>query len=305
MLLSIVFLDGTKEKVVTDTTWTFNPGPVTAADIYDGETYNAALEEPGWDTAAFVAEGNGARTVVGEGATATVATPSGSTAGNNSTWTKAAELSPPSPHVQLTSHAVLPAIQIGQSYPPCSFWESSPGVFVYDFCQNMAGFATLFIAEGVATEAGVAVNMLHAEAIRGPPENKSAIHQHYGCKAGLPGTPAGTYPGCMELVTYVTDGSGAAVTYTPRFTYAGFRYIQLQGYPGTPGSDALVAHFVHTGLVASPAFCFVLFLFVLLFADALVATSSTAGRCPPHLHNICCAFVCRSSVRTNSCSRLL
>jgi hypothetical protein len=29
------------------------------------------------------------------------------------------------------------------------------------------------------------------------------------------------------------------------FTYYGFRYAELAGYPGVPGEDALTAHFGH------------------------------------------------------------
>ena len=30
------------------------------------------------------------------------------------------------------------------------------------------------------------------------------------------------------------------------FTYAGFRYVSLTGFPGTPDFNTLTAHFVHT-----------------------------------------------------------
>ena len=132
----------------------------------------------------------------------------------------------------------------------------------------MAGFATLHIPEGVATQPNVTIHMLHAEAIRGPPQNNSAIFQHYGCSEG---SRAGSLKGCMELNTYITKGGGAAVSYRPHFTYiriarlcilysnpccsaslwyccryAGFRYIELRGYPGIPDRSTLTAHFVHT-----------------------------------------------------------
>ena len=46
--------------------------------------------------------------------------------------------------------------------------------------------------------------------------------------------------------TYVTRGDGAAIDWSPSFTYAGFRYVQLTGYPGTPDHETLTAHFIHT-----------------------------------------------------------
>lgn len=111
---------------------------------------------------------------------------------------------------------------------------------MFDFCQNMAGFATLSAPEGADVVAGKAIRMLHAEALHGPPENHSAVFQHYGCDQDTLGKS------CMELNTYLTKGEGAAINYTPLFTYAGFRYIQMTGYPGTPDTSALTAHFVHT-----------------------------------------------------------
>jgi hypothetical protein len=34
----------------------------------------------------------------------------------------------PSATVEVSSHAVLPPIRVGQSYVPCNMWESAPGV---------------------------------------------------------------------------------------------------------------------------------------------------------------------------------
>jgi len=46
------------------------------------------------------------------------------------------------------------------------------------------------------------------------------------------------------------------VEYTAQFTYYGFRYVQLTGYPGTPSRETITAHFIHTDydLVGSIAF---------------------------------------------------
>lgn len=41
------------------------------------------------------------------------------------------------------------------------------------------------------------------------------------------------YTNTAEVVTYLTRGAGAAVEYTVMFTYMGFRYVRLTGYPGS------------------------------------------------------------------------
>ena len=82
---------------------------------------------------------------------------------------------------------------------------------------------------GLAT--GIAnITQLHAEAVHGPPP--APIFHHYSNTA--------------ETTNYITRGDGAAIEYTPLFTYMGFRYVQLTNYPGTPDYSTVTAHFVHT-----------------------------------------------------------
>eukprot|EP00043_Microstomoeca_roanoka_P006639 m.64551 g.64551 ORF g.64551 m.64551 type:complete len:1035 (+) comp13499_c0_seq1:75-3179(+) len=200
---SFLYADGSSESIVSSPqSWKMNDGPVVAMDIYNGETYDSRLEIPGWDTASF----------------------------DDSSWAFASPAVPPSDSVIIFSHAVLPPIRIGQDYTPCNLWESSPGVYVFDFCQNMAGFTTLRVPEGAAMEAGVSITQIHAEALYGPPP--APIHHHYSNTA--------------EQAIYITRGDGQAITYTPRFTYMGFRYVQLTNYPGVPDYNTLTAHFIHT-----------------------------------------------------------
>ena len=201
--LSVLYADGTRQKFGSSAKWFTSASPVTAADIYNGEVYNASLQTPGWT-------GPGARM-------------------SPAIWKPATKVPPPSADVKVTSHAILPPIRIGESYTPCDMWESSPGVYVFDFCQNMAGFTTLRVPEGIASESSVGIAQLHAEAIHGP--KPAAVYHHYVAK---------------EVNVYYPAGDGAAIEYTPLFVYAGFRYVQLTGYPGVPSFDTLTAHFVHT-----------------------------------------------------------
>ena len=54
--LRVVYPDGTKETISTarDTGWQISRGPITENSIYDGETFDARLEKPGWDTADYL-----------------------------------------------------------------------------------------------------------------------------------------------------------------------------------------------------------------------------------------------------------
>ena len=58
-------------------------------------------------------------------------------------WAAAVEAVPPSDHVKLTSHAILPPIRVVESYAPIQMWQSDPNEYVFDFGQNMAGILTL------------------------------------------------------------------------------------------------------------------------------------------------------------------
>src|SRR5437667_2606951 len=51
--LEIDYVDGTTERIVTDETWHAAIGPILASDLYDGETYDARLERPGWSLPAY------------------------------------------------------------------------------------------------------------------------------------------------------------------------------------------------------------------------------------------------------------
>ena len=53
----------------------------------------------------------------------------------------------------------------------------------------------------------------------------------------------GTGAGSRQADQYTMKGAPAE-SYEPRFTYHGFRYVELTGYPGTPELDTLEACFV-------------------------------------------------------------
>ena len=48
--LEIRYKDGSRETIISDESWkTTDQGPVRVSEIYNGETYDARLEKPGWD----------------------------------------------------------------------------------------------------------------------------------------------------------------------------------------------------------------------------------------------------------------
>lgn len=51
--LHISYTDGTSEVIGTDESWKATTGPLIFSDIYNGETYDARLEMPGWSAVSF------------------------------------------------------------------------------------------------------------------------------------------------------------------------------------------------------------------------------------------------------------
>jgi len=121
------------------------------------------------------------------------------------------------------SAQMTPPIRVIETRSPASVNEIAPGVFIYDMGQNMVGWCRL----RVQGPAGAVVRLKHAETLK----EDGTLYM-----ANLRGAK------CVD--TYILKGGGAEV-YEPRFTYHGFRFVEVTGYPGTPGLDALEGCVVH------------------------------------------------------------
>jgi len=122
----------------------------------------------------------------------------------------------------LTAH-VGPPIQVTEEIAPVSVSELKPGVFIFDFGQNAAGRARL----KVSGEAGAQVQIRHAEVLN--PDGTLHTEVLRGAK-------------CTD--TYILKGVEEEV-WEPAFTYRGFRYAEVTGFPGTPAKDALTFQVMH------------------------------------------------------------
>ena len=118
--LRIEYPDGSVESIDTDESWRADDSPMLQAEIYDGETYDARREQPGWDAAGF----------------------------DDTKW-KPAEL------VQPTEPAIIaqafPPVRVEKLLDAKTISTPNPGVTIYDFGQNLAGVARLRVS-GAAGE---------------------------------------------------------------------------------------------------------------------------------------------------------
>ncbi len=125
-----------------------------------------------------------------------------------------------------------PPIRITQELKPVSVSEPAPGVYVFDLGQNMVGFCRL----RVSAPAGTTIQLRHAEVLN--PDGTIYVDNLRKAKA---------------TDTYIARGGGAE-TFTPHFTYHGFRYVEVTGFPGKPDLDVITGLVVHSDAQPSASF---------------------------------------------------
>jgi alpha-L-rhamnosidase len=107
---------------------------------------------------------------------------------------------------------------------PSGVKEPKPGHFVFDLGQNMVGWARL----KVKGPAGTTVTLKFAEMLN--PDGTIYTTNLRGAK-------------CTD---YYTLKGGETEIWEPRFTFHGFRYVELTGFPGKPSLDAVRGIVVHS-----------------------------------------------------------
>ncbi len=114
-------------------------------------------------------------------------------------------------------------VRVTEHVPSVGIEEPVKGVYVFDLGQNIAGWARL----RVNGPKGTVVTMRFAERLN--PD----------------GTVYTTNLRSAEATDiYVLKGGGEEV-YEPRFTFHGFQYVEVSGYPGTPDLDTITGCVVH------------------------------------------------------------
>lgn len=192
--LEIEYEDGSKDFVVTDEAWRAATGPVLASDIYDGETYDARLERPGWSSPGYD-DGDWAGVQLLDKDLSILVAPTG------------------------------PPVRRTDLVEPVAITKSPSGRTLVDFGQNLVGRLRLT----VRGEAGQTVTLRHAEVL----ENGEL------CTRPL--------RRAQSTDRYTLHG-GDLETWEPRFTFHGFRYAEVEGWPGELHSDDISAVVCHSDL---------------------------------------------------------
>lgn len=142
---------------------------------------------------------------------------------NGSDWSAAQAVEGPK---GVLSAQMMPPIQVVDTLVPVAMTNPQPGVYVFDMGQNFAGWAQL----RVRGPRGAAVTMRFSELVY--PNGMINRENLRRAKA---------------RDTYFLRGDGIEV-YEPRFTYHGFRYVEVTGFPGTSGLDSLRGRVVRSAV---------------------------------------------------------
>lgn len=204
--LVLTYADGSTDVVVTnpDTWKLYCGGPVVYGSFFQGEVYDARLESDvaGWSTPSY--DDSGWSPVVEVPLQGTVSTEGG---GN-------------SPKVDDYSHYKLVG-QSGQTVKAVkeltalSVEEVRPGVFVYDMGQNMVGVPRVSLADCVP---GQRICLRFAEV-------KYPNLARYAGNEGM--IMLENIRAAMSQDVYICRGGREVVA--PRFTYHGYRYVEITG----------------------------------------------------------------------------
>ena len=148
---------------------------------------------------------------------------------DDSAWSPVQVVS--APGGQLAAQMIAP-IRVTGTLQPVAIAEPKPGVFIYDLGQNMVGWCRL----KVRGPAGMKVALRHAETLK--PDGTLYLDNIRSAKV---------------TDIYTLKGKGTE-TYEPRFTYHGFRYVEVTGFPGRPTLAALTGRVVNDDVATSGEF---------------------------------------------------
>lgn len=198
--LRVTYKDGSVDEIYTDGSWQTIPGPILRNNIYLGEVYDARKELPGWSSAGFDAAG----------------------------MKKATEIEGPKGALKAQ---MQPRVKTVETIRPTRIYETEPGVYLVDMGVNFAGVVRVH----VKGEAGTKISLRYGEDVYpdGTLNGMTAVAgQMKGCYAG-----EGAPDVAWQEDHYILNGNPKGETWNPRFTFHGFRYVEVKGWPGVPALD--------------------------------------------------------------------
>jgi alpha-L-rhamnosidase len=191
--LRIEHTDGAVEWIATDESWKAEVSPILFSEIYDGETYDARRAELGWDWASF----------------------------SDAHWKAAQLVQPLEPEIVWQS---FQPIREEKVLTAKAITNPKPGIFIFDFGQNLSGLARIRLQGAGGTD----IQLRFAEDLN--PDGTMYVENLRTAKA---------------TDHFILAGKGIE-EYQPHFTFHGFRYAEITGIATKPGLDEVQAVVFHT-----------------------------------------------------------
>lgn len=196
--LHIEYKDGTTDIIGSDETWKMSEGPILRNSIYLGEVYDARKEQTGWDKPGFDDK---------KWRNATLA--------QDNTGPLVAQSQPP--------------IRVRSQWNAIKQTEPKPKVYIYDLGVNFAGWVSISLSITKGAEIKLRYGeLLNKDGTLNPMTSVAGqikgVRQGTSESIGGPGAPSIAW----QSDTYIAKGEQNE-TYTPRFTFHGFRFVEITG----------------------------------------------------------------------------
>jgi len=192
--LRLEHADGSVDWIATDENWKADLSPILRAELYDGETLDARKVQDGWDTANF----------------------------SDAHWHPIMSVNPNEPRVVAQYFQPVRAERVMLAK---AITNPSPGVYVFDFGQNMSALPRLRV-RGVR---GDDIKLRFAEVLNS--DGTLYVENLRTAKA---------------TDHFILAGSKTSEDFQPAFTFHGFRYAEISGLRDRPTTDTLKAVVLHT-----------------------------------------------------------
>eukprot|EP00698_Gefionella_okellyi_P026087 TRINITY_DN9842_c0_g1_i1.p1 TRINITY_DN9842_c0_g1~~TRINITY_DN9842_c0_g1_i1.p1 ORF type:complete len:574 (-),score=112.67 TRINITY_DN9842_c0_g1_i1:1187-2908(-) len=220
--LSVSYSDGVVQQIDSGPAWKVGNGATIHNSIYLGEIYDARLDTEGWMLPGF----------------------------DDSAWPNAVKLDAPGGALQAQPQ---PPIVFAQDLLPVAITKPHllDKLYIVDLGKNFAGVVTL----RVHGKAGDAVVMrygevLYADGTLNVMTSVAGQIKHAGM--GGPCAPDVAF----QTDTFILRGTGQPEEFTPKFTWHGFRYVEVNmsafDYPLT--ADMITGHVLHANVTSAVSF---------------------------------------------------
>ena len=185
--------DGTVEWIDTDASWQAERSFIRHSELYDGETQDARESHFGWNTPEF----------------------------DSSAWEPAVTIEPKP--VKIVAQDFQP-VRAEREVHAESVTEPQPGVYIFDFGQNLAGVERLWASGPAGTD----------------------VRIRFGEILNSDGTLYTANLRTAKATDHFILAGGGTEEFVPQFTFHGFRYAEVTGLRSRPAKDALTALVLHT-----------------------------------------------------------